>query len=276
MMQTRTLRLTRPSLALLLIAVGACSEKALHFQPMNELTTASKAVTLLDLESSQPLKDLSVCTWLKVTYFREETYVYSYATSDKRNNELNMGIKENTVRIAVAGEYFSEYASQSYVPDVWYHSCFVLRSDNESQINLSTAASTNSEKRSVIGSLTRGILLKGSLVLGQETDLVLGGFSEQQSFSGVLTGFNLYNRSLTDGEVALLADCSGKVPEGELVAWSATSWLLEGPVQEFNINPDEYCRQRAFRFVTLSCHLIFMILRSDLTWNCSSYLMCLR
>ncbi|XP_042887276.1 uncharacterized protein LOC122263045 [Penaeus japonicus] len=235
---TRIVKLTHHFLGLLVIAVGVCGEKALLFQPNNEITTASRAVTLLDGGSSEPIIDLSVCTWLKVTYFREKTYVYSYATSDKNNNELNMGIKEHSVLIAIAGKYVSEPANQSYVPDVWYHSCFVIH-------NESLSIYIDGEKRVTKSRASRGILLNGSLVLGQETDLVLGGFNEQQSFSGVLTGFNLYNRSLTDGEVASLAGCAGKVPEGDLVAWSRTSWILEGPALQIDVNPEEYCRQRS-------------------------------
>ncbi|ROT85985.1 hypothetical protein C7M84_000560, partial [Penaeus vannamei] len=92
---------------------------------------------------------------------------------------------------------------------------------------------------------TQGVLLNGSLVLGQETDWCSGASTNSRaSRASSRASSYLYNRSLTDGEVASLAACSGEVPEGELVAWSATSWLLEGPVEEFNINPDEYCRQR--------------------------------
>ena len=70
------------------------SEKALLFQADNIPTVNSTATYLMDSDDPSVLYDLTVCTWLHVLYFREKTYVYSYATSDKDNNELNLGMSE--------------------------------------------------------------------------------------------------------------------------------------------------------------------------------------
>ncbi|XP_063609108.1 uncharacterized protein LOC134783242 [Penaeus indicus] len=69
----------------------APAERAFFFQPNNELVTTSLALLKLD-RGSEVMSELTVCTWLQVHHFREKTYVFSYATSDRDNNELNMGI----------------------------------------------------------------------------------------------------------------------------------------------------------------------------------------
>ncbi|CAL4151163.1 unnamed protein product, partial [Meganyctiphanes norvegica] len=93
----------------------------------------TKSVALLDLQDRPGVTtaDISVCHWLKVKYFRKGTYVYSYATSDKDNNELNMGIKEKFVYIAVGGSYEYGNKNESIIPNVWLHNCFVVNSTSE-------------------------------------------------------------------------------------------------------------------------------------------------
>ncbi|XP_042869707.1 uncharacterized protein LOC122251682 [Penaeus japonicus] len=215
----------------------AQGERAFFFQPNNELTTTSLALLKLTKEP-EVLSELTVCTWLQIHHFREKTYVFSYATSDRDNNELNFGIRPDSVFLAVGGKYLFSWSNHTFVPDVWYHFCFAVA-------GTSWAAYVNGEPDHQ-GSLSeRSIFLNGSLVLGQETDLLEGGYQEQQSFSGFVTGFNLYRRALTPFEVTAVSRCSGDVGEGDLVGWRSSQWLLEGPVQEVDVSPGEYCSKSA-------------------------------
>ncbi|XP_050740132.1 uncharacterized protein LOC127010309 isoform X2 [Eriocheir sinensis] len=234
----------------ILLPNGGECVRAFSFQPTNMPSPISRAWLFLQpplgtgggaTPSSSPISSLSVCLWLKVNFFREKTYVFSYATSDKDNNELNMSIKETSMFLAVGAKYLYGLRNASYVPGIWYHVCatvndsFTLYVDGEEQPPTDLSQSP------------RSILLNGSLVLGQETDLVNGGFQEQQSFSGIITGFNLYSRALSKPEVRALATCSGSGSEGDLLAWSRAEWTLEGDVEELEVQEKEYCvRRRIF------------------------------
>ncbi|KAG0726210.1 Gamma-aminobutyric acid receptor subunit rho-3 [Chionoecetes opilio] len=212
--------------------------RAFNFQPTNQPSTNSKAWLMLQPPAQNPiLSDLSVCLRYRINFFREKTYVFSYATSDKDNNEMNMGLKEYTIFLAVGGSYRYGFQNMSYVPDLWYHACFVVNGttvfvylDGELQ------QGTKVDERS--------ILQNGSLVLGQETDLVSGGFQEKQSFCGIITDFNLYSRALSPEEVEALATCSDTTEEGDVVAWSTAPWTVEGDVVELELEKDEYCVKR--------------------------------
>ncbi|XP_042237824.1 uncharacterized protein LOC121876616 [Homarus americanus] len=225
---------TWTTLLTLLYLQPGVSERALFFQPDNLPSSEARATIMLDPTSSPPLTNLSVCSWFWIHHFREKTYVYSYATSDKNNNELNMGLKEYVAYIAVGGNYKYGLRNMTYVPGVWYHICFVVQYKK-------FFVYLDGQLQNTDDITPRNILMNGSLVLGQETDLVQGGYQEQQSFSGIITGFNLYSRGLSKEEVLALARCSSSVDEGDIVAWSSTSWQIEGQVTDFDLPQQEYC-----------------------------------
>ncbi|XP_063596199.1 uncharacterized protein LOC134773051 [Penaeus indicus] len=220
----------------------ARGEEGLFFQPENQLTTDSHASVWLG-PSSETLSDVTVCAWLKVQYFRESaSYFCSYAVSDQRNNELNFGIKSTRIFIAIGGKYLYADGTRLY-PDEWYHACFVANSEN------STGTFYLNGKKNGVKTLPRQcLLLNGSLVLGQESDKVAGGFQALQSFSGVISGFNLYSRSLQESEIKEMSECSKQIPEGDVVSWSSTEWEVEGPVVRVNITQDDLCPKRRFKF----------------------------
>ncbi|KAK4294081.1 hypothetical protein Pmani_033268 [Petrolisthes manimaculis] len=183
------------------------------------------------------LVNLTVCSWLNVHHFREKTYVYSYATSDKDNNELNMSIREDKVFIAVGSKYLYGNSNTNFLPGVWYHVCFVVD-------HLDFLVYLDGSLHRTQSITERSILLNGTLILGQEADKVLGGFQEQQSFSGRITGFNLYSRALSSQEVTQLATCDPDLVEGDLVAWSRANWTVQGQVRELDLPSNDYCTQR--------------------------------
>lgn len=226
--------------------------KALSFQSENQLTSTSHASLLLLTEedsTTSSVSDLSVCAWIQVLHFRESTsYVFSYATSDKENNELNLGIKSSQIFIAIGGTYlYGRKRDASYVPKLWYHICVVVDHRNRTGTFY-----VNGERHRLRSLSRRHILVNGSLVLGQETDKVNGGYMAEQAFSGLITAFNLYSRPLSEAEVRSLASCgAGDLPEGDLVAWSTAQWVLEGHVLPVETPEEEYCSSDRFDFVVV-------------------------
>ncbi|XP_066961634.1 uncharacterized protein [Macrobrachium rosenbergii] len=204
-------------------------------------------VTISD-EGDAVLSDISVCLWLKVHYFKQTTsYAFSYATSDADHNELNFGIQYNQILITVGGRYVYGKKDTIYIPYTWYHVCFVVNSENRTETFY-----INGDIHSVHRFRRNDIRTNGSLVLGQETDKIDGGYQALQSFSGAITGFNLYSRPLSATEVSRLFLCSPEVEEGDLVAWSKAEWEISGPVDVEDIAQEDYCLRNNFRFVVFA------------------------
>ncbi|XP_047482401.1 uncharacterized protein LOC125034558 [Penaeus chinensis] len=232
------------------LVLAARGEKAFVFQPDNELTAESFATLYLST-SQEVLSDLTACAWFKVFHFRgSSSYLFSYATSDKDNNEMNFGLKPERVFGVFGGNYvYSPVQSETAIfPGRWYHMCIAADSEGGKGIVYLNGQASEEEMKD------RNILTNGSLVLGQETDMVGGGFQAEQSFSGIITAFNLYSRALSQEEVHALGNCSGGVAEGDLVAWSTSSWGInpeaatEGLVKVVEVLPSEYCNPQRFDF----------------------------
>ena len=68
----------------------------LEFQADNVPTTTSKAVKIFNSDEIglTSTSTISSCLWFKANYFRGSisSYLFSYATSDKNNNDFNLGI----------------------------------------------------------------------------------------------------------------------------------------------------------------------------------------
>ncbi|XP_066945877.1 uncharacterized protein [Macrobrachium rosenbergii] len=144
-----------------------------------------------------------------------------------------MGLKIAEAFIAMGGAYYMGAKNLTLVPGEWYHVCFTA-SNAELRIYV------NGEINIIRDISPRKILLNASLVLGQETDQVLAGYQEQQSFSGIIADFNLYSRVLTEEEVWGQFKCQ-EFDEGDLVAWSSTPWQIFGNVEEITVGKEDYC-----------------------------------
>uniref|UniRef100_A0A3B4AEV4 Pentraxin (PTX) domain-containing protein n=1 Tax=Periophthalmus magnuspinnatus TaxID=409849 RepID=A0A3B4AEV4_9GOBI len=69
---------------------------------------------------------------------------------------------------------------------------------------------------------------QGLLILGQEQDMLGGGFDATQAFVGDLANLHIWDRKLTVGEIYNLATCSSKAQVGNVFAWMETSLDIYG------------------------------------------------
>ncbi|KAG7153977.1 Gamma-aminobutyric acid receptor subunit alpha-4-like [Homarus americanus] len=213
------------------------TKRGLSFQSEN-LPTDDSYASLYLTSNMTSTADLSMCVWVKVLHFKESSsYLLSYATSDLNNNEMNLAIKPSQLMIAIGGTYLHQKKTPlTYLPDVWYHICFVTsQQDSRGTFYL------NGKKSTSFKLPKRDILLNGSLTLGQEADKVNGGYQAQQSFSGIITGFNMYSRQLRGEEVEALAGCEVEEVEGDLVGWRTAVWSVNGDVTQVDLSVEEYC-----------------------------------
>ncbi|KAK7939689.1 hypothetical protein WMY93_003015 [Mugilogobius chulae] len=81
---------------------------------------------------------------------------------------------------------------------------------------------------------------QGLLILGQEQDMLGGGFDATQAFVGDLANLHIWDRKLTVGEIYNLATCSSKAQIGNVFAWMETSLDIYGGASKWTF---EACRQ---------------------------------
>ncbi|XP_075999298.1 neuronal pentraxin 1 like [Genypterus blacodes] len=80
----------------------------------------------------------------------------------------------------------------------------------------------------------------GLLILGQEQDMLGGGFDATQAFVGDLANFHIWDRKLSIGEIYNLATCSSKAQVGNVFSWLETSLDIYGGASKWTF---EACRQ---------------------------------
>lgn len=103
----------------------------------------------------------------------------------------------------------------------------------------------------------------GALVLGQDQDTLMGGYSTGQAFSGRLTEVNAWSRALTPTEVQRQGHCQEEMaPEGDWISWSDAPWKPQG---QFRVHSKGPCQENAnnlmFFNIKLPLHEAFILLR---------------
>ncbi|KAK8376411.1 hypothetical protein O3P69_009807 [Scylla paramamosain] len=80
--------------------------------------------------------------------------------------------------------------------------------------------------------------LTGVLVLGQEQDVLDGGYTKEQSFLGELTGLTLWPVTLTSSEISAWTTC--KLPDANpLLEWNNISWISHNLTGEIKLHHEE-------------------------------------
>ncbi|XP_050699530.1 uncharacterized protein LOC126986985 isoform X4 [Eriocheir sinensis] len=106
------------------------------------------------------------------------------------------------------------------------------------------------EKVTSRAAVTKPLPLNGFLVLGQEQDVIDGGYTKEQSFQGRVTGLTLWPAALSPTELRAWTSCS--LPEATpLLAWNDIQWkvhnetgdvtlLDQGPCGEGGVNTRKF------------------------------------
>ncbi|XP_054636428.1 neuronal pentraxin-1-like isoform X1 [Dunckerocampus dactyliophorus] len=78
---------------------------------------------------------------------------------------------------------------------------------------------------------------EGVLVLGQEQDILGGGFDATQAFVGELANLNIWNRKLSITEIYNLATCNSKAPTGNVFSWMESNIEIFGGATKWSFEP---------------------------------------
>ncbi|KAM4693030.1 pentraxin-related protein PTX3 [Discoglossus pictus] len=175
------------------------------------------------------LEAFTSCVWVKVTEALDRTIVFSYGT--KRNPyEIQVYLNQNSAALVVGGDKNKVIADNVVEPGQWSQLCSTWSSEEGN-----ATLWANGEQVATSYEVAKGHTIpgRGIFQLGQEKNgcCVGGGFDESLSFSGKLTGFNLWDRVLDDEEIARTGGPDACNIRGNIVGWGTTEILTHGGAQ---------------------------------------------
>ncbi|XP_061493132.1 pentraxin-related protein PTX3 [Rhineura floridana] len=178
--------------------------------------------------SEMRLFSFTTCTWVKVTEILDKTIVFSYGT--KRNPyEIQLYLSYDSAVLAVNSDH--KITAQNIISSgQWTHLCGTW-----SSINGSTSLWINGKVVAASSEIAEDHIIPdgGILQIGQEKNgcCAGGGFNESLAFSGKITGFNMWNRVLSDKEITRESGEESCNIRGNLVGWGVTEFLPHGGAQ---------------------------------------------
>ncbi|XP_004454473.1 pentraxin-related protein PTX3 [Dasypus novemcinctus] len=175
------------------------------------------------------LESFSVCMWIKATDILNKTILFSYGT--KRNPyEIQLYLSYQSTVLVVGGEENKLVADTVISLGKWTHLCGTWNSE-KGHLSLWV----NGELVATTLKMATGHVVPegGILQIGQEKNgcCVGGGFDENLAFSGRLTGFNIWNRVLSNEEIKETGGEQSCHIRGNVVGWGVTEIQPHGGAQ---------------------------------------------
>ncbi|XP_019358747.1 PREDICTED: pentraxin-related protein PTX3 [Gavialis gangeticus] len=175
------------------------------------------------------LHSFTICVWVKVTEMLNKTIVFSYGTK-KNPYEIQLYLSHEAAVLAVGSDQDKLITQNTVSAGQWVHLCGTWSSEKGTTslwLHGDLVASTSDIATSHI------IPDGGILQIGQEKNgcCVGGGFDETLAFSGKLTGFNIWDRVLSDEEIKQTTGEDSCNIRGNVVGWGVTEVLPHGGAQ---------------------------------------------
>ncbi|KAM9801165.1 pentraxin-related protein PTX3 [Neosynchiropus ocellatus] len=190
------------------------------------------------------LSSFTVCMWVKPNAVSNKTVLLSYG--NRRNPyEIQLLLSKASAFLTIGGEAHLVEAPGVAKTSEWMHLCGAWSTDQ----GLASLWASGRKVASTPG-VAEGHTIPdgGSLQLGQERNGCCpvsagsrvpgfeGGFDAKLSFAGKMTGVNMWDRVLSENEIAQLARHEGEgcQQRGNLVAWGVTEMVPHGGAQFTN------------------------------------------
>uniref|UniRef100_A0A8C5MZF7 Pentraxin-related protein PTX3 n=1 Tax=Leptobrachium leishanense TaxID=445787 RepID=A0A8C5MZF7_9ANUR len=175
------------------------------------------------------LEAFTFCTWIRVTEALEKTIVFSYGTK-KNPYEIQLYLNNRSPVLVIGGEKNKVSADDVVEPGQWSQLCGAW-----SIIEGNVAFWANGELIELSSNVSKGRAIpdRGIFQLGQEKNgcCVGGGFDESLAFSGKITGFNVWDRVLSEKEISETRGENGCNIRGNIVGWGTTEIQPHGGSQ---------------------------------------------
>ncbi|XP_014651714.1 PREDICTED: pentraxin-related protein PTX3 [Ceratotherium simum simum] len=175
------------------------------------------------------LESFSACIWVKATDVLNKTILFSYGT--KRNPyEIQLYLSSQSIVFVVGGEENKLVADTVISLGRWTHLCSTWNSEKGRASLWVDGELVASPVEMAIGHV---VPEGGILQIGQEKNgcCVGGGFNETLAFSGRLTGFNIWDRVLSNEEIRETGGAESCHIQGNVVGWGVTEIQPHGGAQ---------------------------------------------
>uniref|UniRef100_UPI00398E70D1 pentraxin-related protein PTX3 n=1 Tax=Pristiophorus japonicus TaxID=55135 RepID=UPI00398E70D1 len=173
------------------------------------------------------LSSFTACIWVKVTDLLEKTIVFSYGT--KRNPyQIQFYFNQSSTVLSVQSDTSKIVAENVVSLGHWAHFCGTWSAEDGNTTLWANGKLAAASSGIAVG---HNIPDGGILQLGQEKNgcCIGGGFDKNLAFSGKLTGFNIWDRVISEYEIQDLASRENSCSiRGNVVGWSVTEILPQG------------------------------------------------
>eukprot|EP00069_Balaena_mysticetus_P004689 bmy_04615T0 len=175
------------------------------------------------------LEAFSACIWVKATDVLNKTVLFSYGT--KRNPyEIQLYLSYQSIVLVVGGEENRLVTDTVISLGTWTHLCSTWNSEKGR-----VALWVNGDLVAATVDMATGHVVPegGILQVGQEKNgcCVGGGFDETLAFSGRLTGFNIWDRVLSNEDIRKTGGAESCHIRGNVVGWAVTEIQPHGGAQ---------------------------------------------
>ncbi|XP_057401977.1 pentraxin-related protein PTX3 [Balaenoptera acutorostrata] len=175
------------------------------------------------------LEAFSACIWVKATDVLNKTVLFSYGT--KRNPyEIQLYLSYQSIVLVVGGEENRLVTDTVISLGTWTHLCSTWNSEKGH-----VALWVNGDLVAATVDMATGHVIPegGILQVGQEKNgcCVGGGFDETLAFSGRLTGFNIWDRVLSNEDIRKNGGAESCHIRGNVVGWAVTEIQPHGGAQ---------------------------------------------
>ncbi|XP_053329829.1 adhesion G-protein coupled receptor D2 [Spea bombifrons] len=208
-----------------------------RIMPLRALLFKSKTDTKYArlLVEFQPLAEVTVCAYVqwKSTNGDFQT-IFSYAVPDFFNEFQLRGItdKDGFIRFAIIvhGQH-TPYSVMFEEDGRWHHFCVTwLKLNGTWTLYADGKQKATSTKLSASQDIIKG----GRFIVGQDQDSFGGTFKKKESFSGNITGLNMWSKVLNNDEIEQVRSC--RLLEKDLIfSWNKQQLEIEPTLQETEI-----------------------------------------
>ncbi|XP_035232311.1 sushi, von Willebrand factor type A, EGF and pentraxin domain-containing protein 1-like [Stegodyphus dumicola] len=190
---------------------------------------------------SSPLAEATVSMWVQTTDTERSGTPLSYAVASVNAFDGDGNIVDNALTVTDCNGVEIYVNNQPLVTDLqmtdgqWHHLAFSWSSENSGMWTLYKDGELKAQ-----GSDLRPndvIAGGGTVVIGQEQDIIGGGFSPRETFTGNITRVNIWNNYFSKSNISRLCNMDDDIP-GKVVAWPDFLQGVRGDIKVLkNINP---------------------------------------
>ena len=210
------------------------------------------------------LSDFTVCHWEKLRYFSsggatswgycfispEKTFhclgVYSTGIRSSANRKLKIRIwLEGWTSTAISdGLEINDYRHRSWNHICWSYSSTTLANKLYWNGNVVGNFNTLLPNQSMVRYPIQDSLesSKSALIVGQDQDMIAGGYDSADSLNGEISELNMWSPALKDTDIALKARCEN-FDRGNIISWRKKLWDINEARVDVLDNPTVLCAE---------------------------------